>query len=97
MVEFFKFAARNEPAKQMEIVVESEHEVFSAKRAKAECKTAKVVPRVTGGASFKLKLMNMANPSCWVGFGAKKEKLKNNPGDIQFEEGPSGTKMLLLP
>ncbi|KAL5777519.1 hypothetical protein ACOSP7_010445 [Xanthoceras sorbifolium] len=39
--------------------------------------------------------MNSSNPYSWVGFGAGREKLKINPGDFQFDEGPNGTELLM--
>ncbi|KAL5852833.1 hypothetical protein ACOSQ3_007951 [Xanthoceras sorbifolium] len=39
--------------------------------------------------------MNSSNLDSWVGFGAGREKLKINPGDFQFEEGPNGTELLM--
>ncbi|KAL5849896.1 hypothetical protein ACOSQ4_007909 [Xanthoceras sorbifolium] len=92
MAGVFQFSSQETSAKQMAGRNEAENEVSGNKRPRAEGDRIAAAP---SGVSFKSKLMNSSNLDSWVGFGAGREKLKINPGDFQFEEGPNGTELLM--
>ncbi|KAL5823537.1 hypothetical protein ACOSQ4_021437 [Xanthoceras sorbifolium] len=92
MAGVFQFSTQETPAKQMAGRNEAENEVSGNKRPQAEGDRIAAAP---SGVSFKSKLMNSSNPDSWVGFGVGRKKLKINPGDFQFEEGPNGIELLM--
>ncbi|KAL5844622.1 hypothetical protein ACOSQ4_010580 [Xanthoceras sorbifolium] len=92
MAGVFHFSAQEIPAKQMASINKADNKVSGNKRPRAEGDRIAAAP---SGVSFKSKLMNSSNPYSWVGFGAGREKLKINPGDFQFDEGPNGTELLM--
>ncbi|KAK3184665.1 hypothetical protein Dsin_031951 [Dipteronia sinensis] len=102
--EIFVFAAQQSVDSIMN--VDSNKSVESngtAKRARADTDVLGRNDVTIGGArkeaiaSFKSKLMNMANPRSWSSFGVSTEKLKIEQDDILISEGPNGPMMKLSP
>ncbi|KAL5767863.1 hypothetical protein ACOSP7_014445 [Xanthoceras sorbifolium] len=64
----------------------------STKRAQSRTETEELHKSMP---SFKTKLMNMATPKSWEGFGVSKGKLLIEQDDVQISEEPDGPAMYL--
>ncbi|KAL5758373.1 hypothetical protein ACOSP7_020984 [Xanthoceras sorbifolium] len=95
MTGIFNFSAQPSPTKLMEMKAVPPSENPRCKRARAENEEIVEHQRRKEGESFKLKLLNIASPGSWSGFGAGNEKLRIDPSDIVVVEGLSGPVMKL--
>ncbi|KAL5772021.1 hypothetical protein ACOSQ2_011945 [Xanthoceras sorbifolium] len=65
------------------------------KRARGEEIGNRSHPQQLMGGSFKSKLLNMAPPSSWEGFGSTKDKIAISKEDYNVSEGPEGKELIL--
>ncbi|KAK1560298.1 hypothetical protein Q3G72_024867 [Acer saccharum] len=82
MSQGFVFSAECEREKNEVVKEKPPDPKSSMKRARGLVDEGEDFLRKTSGGSFKSKLLGMAGPSSWEGFGAVKEKLKIADGDI---------------
>ncbi|KAK1559812.1 hypothetical protein Q3G72_018559 [Acer saccharum] len=81
MSQGFVFSAECEREKNEVVKEKPPDPKSSMKRARGLIDEGEDFLRKTSGGSFKSKLLGMAGPSSWEGFGAVKEKLKIADGD----------------
>ncbi|KAL5838546.1 hypothetical protein ACOSQ3_015715 [Xanthoceras sorbifolium] len=82
--EIFNFSAQS--TEEENATTNGSNPSSNSKRARS--KTVEEERSKHATASLKSTLLNMANPKCWKGFGAAKEKLKIEQGDCILTEGP---------
>ncbi|KAL5860911.1 hypothetical protein ACOSQ4_002207 [Xanthoceras sorbifolium] len=97
MSEAFTFKAQPELMVTEEEVVKTLVGTVNSKRVRNCNDVGNPMEREMNGVSFKSKLMGMANPSSWAGFGEKKEKVLIREEDTMISDGPYGLTMTIAP